>query len=88
MYTATRRLHTCARGIGINPTSKTDIIKDHASMKEHCKIVVVGDTEKDVEAGLNNGAITYLFNIKEHGRKTKAHHVITDLREVPRELDI
>lgn len=75
-----------AFGVGRRPTNKADIIKDYASKNAHRKIVVIGDTEKDVEAGLANGAITYLFNLKENSRQTKAHHVITDLREVLGEL--
>jgi len=76
-----------AIGIGKKTTSKADIIEDHAAKKSYHKIVVIGDTEKDVEAGLTNGATTYLFDPKDNRRQTKAHHVITDLRRVLRELD-
>ena len=76
-----------AHGIGRRSTNKTDIINDYTSKNEYRKIVVIGDTEKDVEAGLNAGAITYLFNSKEQSGQTKAHHMIMDLREVLRELE-
>lgn len=76
-----------AVGISRMSASKTDIIKDYASKKVYRRIVIIGDTEKDVEAGLTNGAMTYLFNLKDKRGQTKAHRVITDLREVLRELD-
>lgn len=76
-----------AFGVGRKPTSKADVIKGYASTRAPRKIVAIGDTEKDVEAGLANGATTYLFNLDDKSVRTKAHHVITDLREVLRELD-
>jgi len=46
------------------------------------KIKCVGDNEWDVEFGLKLGAETYLFVPNKLKLKTKAHHIISDLREV------
>jgi phosphoglycolate phosphatase-like HAD superfamily hydrolase len=76
-----------AFGVGRKATSKADVIKVYASKRNPRKIVAIGDTEKDVEAGLVNGATTFLFNPDGKSVRTKADHVITDLRKVLRELD-
>lgn len=67
--------------------SKTDIIKKCASKDDYKKIIIIGDTEKDIEAGLRSQAITYLFKPRGYDGVTKAHYIITDLREVLRELE-
>lgn len=76
-----------AFGIGKRTTGKAAIIENYISMTEYGKVVVIGDREKDVEAGLTNGATTYLFKLDDDNVQTKSHHVITDLREVLRELN-
>jgi len=46
------------------------------------KIFMIGDTESDIEAGLLAGAQTILFNPRGNSVETRAHHIITDLREI------
>jgi len=76
-----------AHGIGdLTRWRKTEVIKEYARSHDYGRLVVIGDTEKDVEAGLNSGATTYLFNSLGENRNTKAHNTIHDLREVLRDL--
>ena len=64
---------------------KDETIRSHAESGDYSKIVVIGDTERDIEAGLAVNATTYLVLNGEPWR-SKAHHIITDIREILREL--
>jgi len=64
---------------------KDETIRSHAESGNYSKIVVIGDTERDIEAGLTVNATTYLVLNGEPWR-SKAHHIITDIREILREL--
>ena len=75
---------------------KTDIINEYTKKFGVNKKVVIGDQETDVEAGKLAGAITYRFlnpslftkeKIEAIRKTSKADHVITDLREVLKELN-
>jgi phosphoglycolate phosphatase-like HAD superfamily hydrolase len=65
--------------------AKMDAVKKYLTERKFDKIVCIGDNEHDIEAGQHFGATTYLFSTN-HDAKTKADFVISDLREVLREL--
>jgi phosphoglycolate phosphatase-like HAD superfamily hydrolase len=73
-------------GIGSQPVTKANVIHDIASRMNPTNIVVIGDTEKDVDAGLQNRATTYLFITRNNHKETKAHHIITHLSMVLNEV--
>jgi phosphoglycolate phosphatase-like HAD superfamily hydrolase len=65
--------------------TKIEFLKDFLKDKNFDKIIVIDDMEEGIEMGLKFNAITYLFS--RNGRvKTKAHKVISDLREVLKEI--
>jgi len=72
----------------VNP--KTFSIKDYKlrrirafmSGKDFEKIKCIGDKERDIELGQKLGAETYLFDPGKLIKETKAHHKISDLRQV------
>lgn len=77
-----------SHGIGWKrETGKADIIRRYASRGDYRKIVVVSDTETDIEAGLLADAMTYLFRPRGRDVGTNAHNTIIDLREVLMELE-
>lgn len=57
-------------------------IKEFIGNKRFEKIKCIGDRETDIELVLLLKAETYLFNATNSKPKTKAHHIISDLREV------
>jgi len=65
--------------------SKIGLLKEFLASKNYEKIIVIGDTETDIELGQSIGAITYLFSTK-HNQEVNADYRITDLREVLKEL--
>ena len=67
---------------------KAKVVKDQAEKLGAQKIVMVGDREEDILAGLAVGAVTYLYKglLSRHSGETKARHIVTDLREVLKEL--
>jgi phosphoglycolate phosphatase-like HAD superfamily hydrolase len=67
--------------------TKKAAIKSYMEGKKFDKVVLIGDSEHDIEAGIAIGAVTYLYskNVKR-AERTKADHVISDLRDVLREL--
>jgi phosphoglycolate phosphatase-like HAD superfamily hydrolase len=66
---------------------KAEVIKRYASGGDYRKIVVIGDTERDIDAGLSADALTYLFRPRGHDVGTNAHKTINDLREVLTEFE-
>ena len=66
---------------------KAKVIKEHAKKIGALKIVVIGDREEDVLAGLKCRAVAYLYKGPlSKDFETKAHHQIFDLREVLKEI--
>jgi phosphoserine phosphatase len=56
-------------------------LKEYIKNKNFCKIIVVGDTEDDIKAGMMIGAITFYFN--QNGKKSGlANYSISDLRKI------
>ena len=77
-----------SHGIGWGrETGKAEVIGRYASRGDYRKIVVIGDTERDIDAGLSADALTYLFRPRGYDVGTNAHNTITDLREVLIELE-
>jgi HAD superfamily hydrolase (TIGR01549 family) len=69
--------------------SKEDILKRAAQEYDADSIVMIGDTEEDIQAGKAAGATTYLFiNRANVNRKftTEPDYIIHDLRDVLVEL--
>lgn len=74
-------------GVGdMKDRSKADVMKDLTSQDEYLKVILISDTENDIEVGLRFNATTYLFKSREKLGDTKAHFIITDLREVLNEI--
>lgn len=65
--------------------SKHRVLKDYLRNSDYQDVIVVGDNEEDIRAGIRCGAKTYLFT-EEEG-VTEAHEVISDLREVLDEIN-
>lgn len=71
-----------------SPKTKSKILRDYLEKNEFKKIIVIGDTEDDIKAGLDNNATTYLFSTdKKRTSITKAHNIISDLREILKEIN-
>jgi phosphoglycolate phosphatase-like HAD superfamily hydrolase len=66
--------------------SKIQLLKDFLKQKDYDKIIVIGDTETDIELGKSVGAVTYLFSRANKHPKISADFKITDLREILKEL--
>lgn len=69
----------------IKAETLTNFLKD----KNYNKIIVIGDRESDIKAGKSCDATTYLFfdpDINKKPTNTEADYVISDLREVLKEL--
>lgn len=64
---------------------KIRALKKYLEKNKFKKIIKIGDSETDIEAGISCGAITYLFS-KDKNNNTKADYVISDLREVLKEV--
>ena len=64
---------------------KINLLKKYIEKNKFNKIIKIGDNEADIEAGINSGAITYLFS-KNKNINTKANYVISDLKEVLKEI--
>ena len=68
---------------------KTDILKRYLKNKNFSKIIAIGDKESDITAGRLCGAVTYLFTdpaLLQKPIKSSADFMISDLREIRREL--
>jgi len=69
---------------------KSQLLLDFLKIKNYKKIIAIGDRESDIKAGKNCGAITYLFvdlKINKRPEETEADYVISDLREILKELN-
>lgn len=68
---------------------KGEALTDFLEKRKYNKVVVIGDRESDIKAGRKCGAITYLFidpDFNEKAKNTEADYVISDLREILKEL--
>ncbi|MDD5182071.1 MAG: HAD hydrolase-like protein [Candidatus Nanoarchaeia archaeon] len=63
---------------------KSDALNKYLQNKKFSKVVNIGDKESDIKAGKSVGATTYLFT--KAREKSDADYVITDLREILKEL--
>lgn len=78
--------------IGVNAHQKhgvkKDALKDYLSNNQFDEIIIVGDSESDMELQEVAGGITYFYSHPHisHAGIVKADHVIKDLREVLREV--
>jgi len=69
---------------------KSEVLTNFLKEKEYTKVIVIGDKESDIKAGKNCRATTYLFIDKEPNEDLKnkeADYVISDLREILKELE-
>jgi len=69
-----------------NVDSKARYLEGFLKNKKFDKIIVIDDMEEGIERGLKFGAITYRYHRNGAKVESKAHYVITDLREVLREI--
>jgi phosphoglycolate phosphatase-like HAD superfamily hydrolase len=74
--------------IGVNAhqthDTKTDALKDFISDKKFDEIVVIGDSESDLELGRAVNAVTYFYRHpnRKHHKTNNADFVINDLRDI------
>ncbi|MFA5013903.1 MAG: HAD hydrolase-like protein [Candidatus Paceibacterota bacterium] len=68
---------------------KSEALTNFLKGKNYGKIIMVGDKENDMRAGKSCGATTYLLTDQkiDKGSKTETDHIISDLREVLKELE-
>jgi len=69
--------------------NKSKALTDFLEKKEYNKVVVIGDRESDIKAGRNCGATTYLFidpAFNENAKNTEADYIISDLKEILKQL--
>lgn len=78
--------------IGVNAHqkhgAKSDALKDYLSDKVFEEIVIIGDSESDMELKKIGGGVTYFYSHPHISlnKSVKADYVITDLRKVLSEL--
>jgi len=68
---------------------KSEALSNFIKDKNYNKVVAIGDKESDIKAAKSCGATTYLFfdqEIDKPALNTEANYVISDLREVLKEL--
>ncbi len=68
---------------------KSKALSDYLVGKKYSKIIVIGDSDVDIQAGKDNKAITYLFmdpNFNKQPIGINSNYVISDLRKVLQEL--
>jgi len=69
--------------------NKGKALTDFLKKIEYNKVVVIGDRESDIKAGRNCGATTYLFvdpAFNENAKNTEADYIISDLKEILKQL--
>jgi HAD superfamily hydrolase (TIGR01549 family) len=69
--------------------NKSKALTDFLRKREYNKVVVIGDRESDIKAGRNCGATTYLFidpAFNENAKNTEADYIISDLKEILKQL--
>jgi len=78
--------------IGVNAhqthASKIDAAKSYIANKKIDKIIVIGDSESDLELGRSIGAVNYFYKHphRKHEPTQKADYITNDLRDVLKEL--
>lgn len=68
---------------------KGKVLTDFLKKRKYNKVVVIGDRESDIRAGRNCGATTYFFidpAFNENAKNTEADYIISDLREILKQL--
>jgi phosphoglycolate phosphatase-like HAD superfamily hydrolase len=66
--------------------SKIPLLKNFLNSKSYNKVLVIGDSETDIELGKAVGAVTYLFSRENNHPDVDADFKINDLREVLKEI--
>ena len=66
--------------------SKSEFLKKFLKENSFDKIIVIDDREDGIEMGLRFNAVTFRFHRNSEKPSSKAHFVITDLREVLKEM--
>ncbi len=69
---------------------KSQVLSKYLDNKTFQKIVVIGDRDVDIKAGVDNNAITYLFQSPDFTIKqidTSPNYKISNLKDVLQELD-
>ena len=82
------RVHAHSTLKKIKEEGHTNIIVSNSTQSDlefFMKIIMIGDTENDILAGYMVNATTYLVQNGDP-RPTRAHHTITDLRKVLKEI--
>jgi len=64
--------------------SKADYLRRFLSEHQFEKVIVIDDMEEGIERGLSFDAVTFRYHRNGIPQESKAHHIITDLREVLR----
>ncbi len=62
--------------------SKSEFLKRFLAENKFDNIILIDDMENGIEMGLRFNAVTFRFHRDEIPPESKAHHVITDLREL------
>ena len=75
-----------ARRNEYNVDSKANFLENFLKRHVFDKVIIIDDMEEGIERGLKLGAVTYRYHRNGTQVKSKAHHIITDLREVLKEL--
>ena len=71
--------------------TKSRVLKDYLRNKKDRKIILIGDSEGDVKTGEKCGAVTYFFvapEFRKYRKNKEADYLISDLRDVLKELNI
>ena len=69
---------------------KAEILSNFLKDKNYKKVIVIGDKDSDIKAGKKCGAVTYLFfdpEINKNPDEAGADYIISDLRDILKELD-
>ncbi len=78
--------------LGVNAhqhhATKTEALKHFLQSKQFDRIIVVGDSEDDIQLGNSVGATTYFYKHphRVHQLSVKATHTISDLRKILQDL--
>lgn len=71
--------------------AKSQALSKYLDNKTFKKIIVIGDSDIDIRAGIDNNATTYLFQSPDFAKKqnsVKPNHIINDLRNILQELNM
>lgn len=80
--------------LGVNAhqthASKIDALRDFLKDKNFTEIIIIGDSESDLELGRSVGATTYFYRHpnRKHNTTKNADYIIHDLREILRHIPL